>query len=158
MVKDGYYAPRGGDGVVYGQAFHNGPWQKEEYLFTYTLDYLLHHPAEAGQRILTKAYNMWQPDLCRQLAAQLADSGLPYCVEMLCCLAGLVIAWRRRLACPALAIPLGFFFVPSSDLLGRNPQSAVSHPLAFHVRRPGMDALSRSKLVSRLLPRWVSSP
>jgi len=156
MEKDGYYSPKGIDGGLLGEAYATRPpWQKEGYLFSYTLNYIVNHPGETLQRVLTKAINMWQPTFAGSSLRNWLFLGIPYCAEMLFCLAGLWIAWRQRLPCPAVLIPLLFFFVVHLVFWGEIRNRQYLTPLLFVFGGLALDRLSRFMVATRQLPQPV---
>ncbi len=158
MVSNGYFMPEGIDGRVLGDANATGsPWKKEEYLFSYTLRYLATHPGEALQRILTKAVNAWQPTFPGSSLRNWLLLGVPYCVEMLFCLAGLWIAWRRRLTCPAVSLPLLVFFIMHLVFWGEIRNRQYLTPLLFVFGGLALDRLT-AWVVRRPVPLRTAMP
>jgi 4-amino-4-deoxy-L-arabinose transferase-like glycosyltransferase len=159
MEQDGYYSPQGIDRELLGKADRPGrPWQKEGHLFQYTLDYLLHHPGEAMQRVLTKVVNMWRPTFGRSSYRNWLLLGFPYCLEMLVCLAGMAIAWRRGLGCSALLVPLLVYIVIHLVFWGEIRNRQYLTPLLFAFGGLALEWLGQATLVSRPQTRMASVP
>ncbi len=132
MENDGYYSPRGIDGQVMSEAkAGRSLWQKEGYLFSRTLDHVVKNPGEALQRVRTKIVNMWQPTFGQSSLRNWLLLGVPYCVMLGVCLAGLGIAWRRRLPCAGVLLPLLVFFLIHLVFWGEIRNRQYLMPLLF---------------------------
>jgi 4-amino-4-deoxy-L-arabinose transferase-like glycosyltransferase len=132
MERDGYYSPRGIDYHLLQEAGTNKTfWEGESYLFASGLRHVLDHPAEAMQRVGTKLVNMWQPTFAGSSLRNQLILGVPYCVGMLLCLTGIVLALTRRLPCAALLVPLLVFFCVHLVFWGEIRNRQYLTPLLF---------------------------
>lgn len=141
MEQDGYYMPKGIGEQAPGEAYAKPPWAKEAHLFSWTLEYLVTHPGEALKRLLSKVVNMWRPTFAGSSPRNLVLLAVPYCLEMALALAGLVIAGWRRLACPAVWIPLAFFVCVHLAFWGEIRNRQYLTPLLFVFAGLALDRL-----------------
>jgi 4-amino-4-deoxy-L-arabinose transferase-like glycosyltransferase len=132
MVGDGYYAPKGLDPDLMLRLYHDKkPWEREGQYLSLTLEHLVSHPGEAACRIAAKAVNMWQPTFPGSSPANWLVLGIPYCLFLAVCLAGVVLAVRGRKRCPALWLPLLVFFLIHLAFWGEIRNRQYLTPLLF---------------------------
>jgi 4-amino-4-deoxy-L-arabinose transferase-like glycosyltransferase len=129
---DGYYSPKGIDHALLQEAHREKPpWQREKHLFSTTLQYMLSHPGETLDRMISKCVNMWRPTFGESSLRNWLLLGIPYCLWMIVSLTGIALAVRMRTMPPGLSIPLILYFCVHLVFWGEIRNRQYLTPLLF---------------------------